>query len=366
MVFLFIWIDEKMVRRINDIKKLCVPLTRLKPFVKAIWLYGSAVRKKGFKKTSDIDILILIDDTRKIKDEFLRILRAMTDAITKQAEKKKLKLHFQPPKLLTLWWDLIRKGEPWALTSLQNPVVIYDPSDYIKLLSSLLNKGKLYNAPEKSERLLERAKEKIGEIRQISLFKVPEEILQAMSESAQIALMYLGIFPPSPKDVSRELRKHFSGMINETLLGHYDEIYTAVRKINRGHMTELAGREIDTMINNAKQFITRMEAILIELEERKTSGEILNGYKECLVLCEKTLRNHGYNHSASEQEKLDYFKKYCVDTGEVSLEHYSILKGLADYKKAGKEEREKIETHLTPVKIESLKLALRDALRRKK
>jgi len=345
--------------KIKRIKQECAPLTRLKPFVKAVWIYGSALRNT-FKPTSDIDILILLDDTREIDEKLPSLIGKLTRKIEENAKKHNLKMHFQPLRFLTPWWDLIRKGEPWAITSLQQCITIYDPSDYIKLLSSLLKKGELYNVPEKSERLLERAKERIGEIRQISLFKVPSEILGAMTEAAQISLMQLHIFPPSPKDVSRELKKYFGKTVSEKNLEDYDEIYTIVRKINRGHMTEISGKETDVMLKKARFFIKEMEAVLIELEEKKKKYEFLDSYKECLSLCDSALKKKSVKVPASEEEKMQKMKEYYVDTDLLSQEHYSTLRALKEYKKAKEEDRKKIESFISFVKLKSLKLALRE------
>ena len=48
----------------KEVKRACAPLIKLRPIVKAIWVYGSAVEKQNVRG-SDIDILILLDDTQK-------------------------------------------------------------------------------------------------------------------------------------------------------------------------------------------------------------------------------------------------------------------------------------------------------------
>ena len=350
---------------LKQIKKECRPLIELKPFIKAIWIYGSVIKRP--KKTSDIDMLVLVDDTKEgLKIEFLKKVEGMIEGITEKAKKSGLKLHFQPPKLLSHFWELIRHGEPWAITALRELEIIYDDSEYIALLHRLLKKGQLYSSIEKSERLLERAKEKIGENKAIFLEKMPYEILMSMTESAQTVLMYYEKVPPSPKDVVAELKKVFLSkkLIDEQLVNDYDESYELVRKIRRGRLTEFSGKDFDRYFAKAKCFIFAMEDLLIKLEQERKEKAMLKAYEDSLKLCEKALKKKIRKLPQTDKERIEQFKKYFIDTGLVDTSHYITLRELYDYKES-KEKRKELEKdkYLDNIHIKSLELAVKDLAR---
>ncbi|NOX71847.1 MAG: nucleotidyltransferase domain-containing protein, partial [Candidatus Micrarchaeota archaeon] len=182
--------DTKLFKQV---RKFCEPLVKLSPGVMSVWVFGSAVRST-FTKKSDIDIMVLIDDTKELDEAFFMQVDRATRSITEEAKKKKMKLHFQQPKMLTLWWALIKHGEPWAITSIRDIQIIHDESGYIKLMNMLLKQGKLYGADEKAEKLFDRAEKRLEENRFIYLSDIAYEILLLMLDSSRSILMYYDIF----------------------------------------------------------------------------------------------------------------------------------------------------------------------------
>ena len=71
------------------IKELCKPFASFE-FVKAVFVYGSAVRTK--KALNDIDIIILLDDTLEIDEKESQKVEILTKLIEQKAKKYKLKV----------------------------------------------------------------------------------------------------------------------------------------------------------------------------------------------------------------------------------------------------------------------------------
>ncbi len=347
---------------LKELRLLCKPLYSLKPFVKAVWVYGSVVKKKNVK-TSDIDLLVLVDDT--VENLEVDKVGAVTKAIEMAAVKKKLKVHFQPPKKLTLWWDLVRTGEPWTITSLRNSVIIYDPSGYATLLKKLLQKGEVYSTEQRAEKLIEIAKSKLNEIRQIALEKVPFEILMAMTESAQMALMYYKKFPPAPKNIAYELRNAFveKGLLPTSIVESYDDMFETVTKIQKGTLSEFNGKDIDKSLSKARMFLAVMEKLLLSLEYKRREKGMEESYKTCIELCNKALKKKIKNLPKNDLDKIKLFKKKFIDTKLIGESHYKTLADLYEYHTSKRRRRSlEKEKYLDGTYIRSLKIAVKDMM----
>ncbi|MBS3166580.1 nucleotidyltransferase domain-containing protein [Candidatus Woesearchaeota archaeon] len=323
----------------KEVKRACAPLIKLRPIVKAIWVYGSAVEKQNVRG-SDIDILILLDDTQKsLSSSFIEKLKLYTELIQQEYNKKGIKLHFQPPKTLTHWWDLIRNGEPWVITSIRNSLIIFDESGYLKLIKDLLKKGKIYSIEERSEKLIEQAEKDVDLAGDIFLREICHEILMAMTESAQIVLSYYGKYPPFPKNVLQELKKVFkeNEIINKIAIDNYEEIYMVSKKIEFEQLLRLEGKEIDKYHEKAKDFIKIMEEILIHLQNKKDKKNFEKLYKAILQVCERLIKKEHKIIPKQDLKKISILKK------EISSKNFATLINLYNYIHSNKEFKQSLD-----------------------
>ena len=354
-------------RIIKEIKRLIKPLKNIDE-VKAIWIYGSFITKKGFKETSDIDILILIDDTKEISGLLLKKIQKEVKSIEDRGDQLGIRLHFQPPKFLTFWWDLIRHGEPWTITSLKSLYILYDPSDYIKLIHNLLKKKKIYSTEEKMETLIERAEDNMNKVRSIMLNDTPAEILKIITESAQIILMYEDKFVIDPDMIIKELKK----LVNKDILTRecvdiYEEIVDIVEKIRDGYLTKFTGKDLDRFLKKSKEFISKTEEAVAKIEEIDKKEKIKEVYMESMRLCEKALekikgKKEIKKIPKSDLDKIRYFKKYFIDPGLIDKTHLETLKELYDYIKRKKNVNINEDKYTDKIHLRSLELALKNII----
>ena len=130
--------DKKVLK---EVKELCKPLKKLTPLLKSIWIYGSFTKKKKYNPKSDIDIMVVVDDSRpNYSQSFTKKLMFYLKIIEAKAKKKGIKLHFQPPKEASFLWELIRNGEPWVITSFRNTYTLLDESGFAKNLGWLIKR----------------------------------------------------------------------------------------------------------------------------------------------------------------------------------------------------------------------------------
>ncbi len=306
--------------------------------VKAIWVYGSAVRGT-MKKGSDIDLMLILDDTKEdIKDSTLAEIASDLEEFTKQLqEKSKISLHFQAPKRLSDWWDLLRSGEPWVFTSMRDLIVLYDPSGYVEPIHRLLNSGRITGTHERAHMLIRRAPQRVESVKRIFLEEVTSDLLLAMTESAQAALMFYGVAPPSPRTIDESLEKHFCpAMLEKGYVSIIRDFYELTKKIEHRELTNISAREIKVWLEKAKAFIARMEILFAELEKMKKDQLVEESYKEAFDACKNALKKVGVKTTDKNLMKFvesELVGKYLPRS---YLEIIRKIKRLKDVKDSGK------------------------------
>ncbi len=318
-------------RVLSFLEKKSQQLVKKYPLIKAIFVYGSSVRKK--KITNDVDCAIIVDDTsEQFKESILNYLEGDMGTISKEGDKKyKVDMHFQSPKPLSMWWDSLRSGEPWVITSLKDAYIIYDPSDYITPLKSLINQGRMTGTKEKAQALIERAPYRYKEAQRMMLDEVTEELLSAMVETAQAVLMFFGVAPPAARDIPKELRKNFvsRGLLKEKVADCIEDFYETTNKINHREITKLSGKEIKKLLNRAILFIDKMDDLFSILEVAKKKDIIEKSYEKAIKVCKKALK---LKSPKLNTETMKKFKKEFVNSGMISTDYLNLLKKLGKMK----------------------------------
>ena len=328
--------EQAILDKINNhINPFC---EKYKTVVKSVYIAGSAVRQKDYVEGSDIDILVIVDDTRDDFDKrVIDLMNMNLREISKMAMKNdKLDLHMQAPKPLTVFWDMVRSGQPWIITQMRDALILYDPSGYIKPIQTLLNDGKLSGTRERAQTLINDAPKKLGEARKIFLDDVTSDLLSAMVESAQAVLMFSGVAPPASKNIGKELSKRFveTKIIPARIVKDYETIYETTRKIDHGEITNVSGREIETYITMVAEFIESMEKLFNVLDFMNKKKMVNEAYTKTIDACSSALKKVGNIKPKDHSEILKHFKIHFIDTGLVSKDHIETLKKMHNNKKA--------------------------------
>jgi len=302
-----------------------IELVKKYPLTKAIFVYGSAARNDN--KPNDVDTLVIVDDTsEQFTSSYIDHMSGEMDEISRQArEKLDIDIHFQSPKPLSVWWDLLRSGEPWVVTALSDACIIYDPSDYITPLSMLVSQGRIHGTHEKAQALMDRAPYRLREARRILLEDVTTELLSAMVETAQAVLMFYGIAPPAAKNLGPELRRNFvdKGMLDIRSVEYYEDFFELTEKISHNEITRVSGKEIKKHLERAVYFINKVDELFGHLEINKKKQIIDTSYEQVARLCTETVHMKKFDKKA-----IDAFKQEFVDTGMVSQVYLGILEKL--------------------------------------
>ncbi|MFH1106242.1 MAG: nucleotidyltransferase domain-containing protein [Candidatus Aenigmatarchaeota archaeon] len=329
--------------------------------VKAIWVYGSAVHGT-MKKGSDVDLMLILDDTNNdISDSRIAEIASDLEEFTKRVQEKSgVSLHFQAPKRLSDWWDLLRSGEPWVFTSMRDLIILYDPSGYVEPINRLLNSGRMSGTHERAHMLIRRAPQRVENAKRIFLEDITSDLLLAMTESAQSTLMFYGVAPPAPRTIGDALEKNFCPkLLEKGYVNIIRDFYEVTRKIDHRELTKLSAKETRVWLEKAKAFIARMEVLFAALEKSKKNQLVEESYREAFDACKAALSKMGVKSTDKTMLKFvetELVGKYLPRS---YLEIIRKIQSLKDAKDSGKiDEMTEKEIYSSRIYAKNLRMIL--------
>ncbi len=222
--------------------------------IKSVVLFGSSTKKLA-KSTSDIDIIILLDDVSiKWDPELIAWYRTELGKIISKNNYKK-SLHINTTKLSTWWQDLLR-GDPVVLNIIRYGDTLIDFGGFFSPLKVLLQEGKIKPTPESIYTLLQRTPLHIAKARN-SLMGIIDGLYWAMVDSAHAALIAANAMPPSPEHIPEILYQRFvkTKMMKSKYVDHYVELHSLAKGILHGERINIKGKKIDELFENTNKFV---------------------------------------------------------------------------------------------------------------
>ncbi|MCK4714859.1 MAG: nucleotidyltransferase domain-containing protein, partial [Candidatus Aenigmarchaeota archaeon] len=313
--------DKK--ERINILKKFTKELLKkYGPIVRSVVLFGSTAREE-WKGKSDIDVFVIIDDTRQ------KVTPMAKDKIDAEMVKISKGIHsqlsVQQPYLLTEFWNMVRLGHPIVFNFIREGVPIYDKDTFLPI-KRLLQMGEIKPSKEAVEKYIERAPKRIKRVENAKIYMVVEDCYYAMMESAQAVLMFLGETPPRPSDAAEALRRSTIKIkLLEPKYADWLENIIKVRKdVEHRKKQVMPGTELDTWIRKTKQFVKRMQQLIVRIEVMKRENIIEKSYdimKETTITLLKATKQVPPKKKITDIEKL--FETKLVKTGMIT-ENYLL------------------------------------------
>ena len=323
--------------RIQIIKKFTKEvLKKYGPIIRSIVLFGSTARGES-KGESDIDVFIIIDDTRsKISPSFKEKIEEDLDDIAKKCSKQ---LSVQQPYLLTEFWGMVREGHPIVFNFIREGVPVFD-RDIFTPIKRLLQMGEIRPSKEAVEKYIERGPKRIRRVENAKIYMVVEDCYYAMLESAQAVLMFLGKSPPRPVDAPDALRKILVEMkfLDETTVKQLEDIINLRKGVEHKQIKNVSGAELDEWIKKTKSFVKKMQQLIVKIEILKREG-IVEKSHTIMTETALTLMKALKKLPKSDESLLRAFEMNLVKTGMVSetyLEVFSDLERMKKLVKSGK------------------------------
>ncbi len=150
--------------------------------IKSVLIFGSAVRGDA-KKTSDIDVWVLLDDTATKTSEDLNKVQAHLHLIANEMKDLHIQAH-----TLTAFWQSIRMGAPEFVNFLRYGLTVYDQG-FIKPVQRMLQMGLI---PPSDEAITLKARGAEAKLKRITLDvkSMIFELRYTMLDIVQAVVMY--------------------------------------------------------------------------------------------------------------------------------------------------------------------------------
>ncbi len=321
-------LNEK--QRVEIIKKFAKEaLKKYGKLIRSIVLFGSTARKE-FKEESDIDVFVIIDDTKaKITPRVKIDIEDGLDAIARKLSKN---LSLQQPYLLTEFWKLVREGHPIILNFIREGIPVYDKDIFLPI-KKLLQMGEIKPSKEAVEKFIERGPKRIRRVENAKIYMVVEDCYYAMLESAQAVLMFLGKMPPRPADAPKELRRSLveKKLLDEKFVGYLEGVIKVRKDVEHKKIKTISGVQLDRWINRTKEFVKEMQKLIVKIEILKRENIVLKSHAimtETAMTLLKALKK-----PATEKTLPEKFKKELVDKGLINKNYLDVYNRLSEMKK---------------------------------
>ena len=232
--------------------------------VKSIVLFGSTMKKTSVA-TSDIDIIIIIDDVSiRWDQELIAWYREELEKLIKRNPYKR-DLHINTIKLST-WWEDLMRGDPVVLNILRDGEALIDFGGFFEPLKYLLVTGKIKSTPEAIYSLLQRAPMHISRSKASELSTI-EGLFWSMVDSSQAALIAANVTAPAPEHIPIHLKQTFidSGKLKTKYVVWYRDLLALHKDIVHGKITNLKGVEIDEWQDKAEDFLRTMAKLVDDI-----------------------------------------------------------------------------------------------------
>jgi uncharacterized protein (UPF0332 family) len=199
--------------------------------------------------------------------------------------------------------------------------------------------GEIKPSKEAVEKYIERGPKRIKRVENAKIYMVVEDCYYAMLESAQAVLMFLGESPPRPSDAAESLHKTVVKMklLEPKFADWMDEIVKVRKDVEHKKKQTMTGNELDDWIKKTKQFVKKMQQLIVKIEIMKRENIIEKSYA---IMSETTMTLLKAMHRPTVKDIADLesvFEEQLVKPGLVSDSYLEVFKELKRLKRASKE-----------------------------
>lgn len=311
-------------------------LDKYGPWIKAVIVWGSTARGE-FKKKSDIDFVILVDDTREKLTNAQR--DEMDDWIYELAKKTDDRLSPQPVWTITEFVKMVRAFTPLTYELLKDGIPTYDTGFFLTH-KRLLEMGEIAATPEASQRRWGDVPRRISRAKSAKLWLIAEDLYYAMIGAEEAVLMYMGRDIPHPIHAADDVKKYLvePGLLDAKYIEYLDEVVKFRKAVEHREVKDLESGQIDKYIQKAEEFVAEMERILRELEIQRKRRDIQRAYEVMIKATVAALK--AVNRLPEDPRHLPKaFRSHLVEAKLVNPFYEDVLDGVLFMKQKMNEKR---------------------------
>lgn len=288
--------------------------------VKVVAVWGS-VSKGEHGYDSDIDTLVILDDTKLQKDVPQDAKKKIQKKVTDLAKETDERITIQYFPFLTEFWDSLRKGEPLAIEAVRNGEPLYDTGIFMPA-KRLLERGKISGTQESVRKRLKVGAAGYKKAEKEFKSSIPHKLEQAMASAGQAPIMLAGRSPPGKEKVPGVLEEMFveQEMLEQEYVDMAQEIYD-FGDVGEKNPEDVTGQMVEEHLNKTDDFIRRMHQLVSQMGARKKVQNLVDSYKQFLKANVAALKSQGVT-PPEDKEDLPSVVEENLDVDEEHVEMF--------------------------------------------
>jgi len=240
---------SKVIEFTTKIKKMYGDL------IKSVLIFGSAARG-DMKKTSDIDLWVIVDDTATKNTEDVNRIRMQLQVIANEIKG----LHIQSTAL-TEFWNWMKVGSPELFNYLRSGLIIYD-TGFIKPVQKMLKMG-LLPPSEETAGLKARSSQTILKRVEATLKTMVFDLRYAATDACQAVVMFYYKETPDQKNMSEFLKRLVKDKkLEAPYVKKFEELNKIWKDIDHGIIKEVNLEHLKKAMTLSKSIVERMKKLL--------------------------------------------------------------------------------------------------------
>jgi len=323
--------------RVANIHKSLV-LRKFEKYVASYVIGGSLVRGVA-EKESDVDTIIIIDDTdvkRMPRLELKEKLRGMIYDYIREATalagvKNILNVQVY---LLTEFWESVKDAHPVMFTFIRDGVPLYDRGTFIPW-KLLLKMGKIKPSPEAIDMFMKSGDQTDSLVKR-RMLDAMVDIYWGIVTPTQALMMLAGHAPPEPKILVSEVKKVLVDKEKLMSLGDLKILEKAVKlykDYEHAKLNEISGKEIDVFKKESDDYVKKMKELRKKIEVRMQEHGADKIHEEIFSLLKQIFGSKGQGELIKDMENE------LVKKGKIQRRMLSIAKEMSAIKNKVKDKK---------------------------
>lgn len=320
--------------RMSHIHKSLV-LRKFEKYVTTYAMGGSFVRGET-KKTSDIDVIVIIDDTdvkRMSRFELIEKLRGIIYSYISEAMAiAGVKVDYNVQVwLLTDFWERVKDAEPVAFTFIRDGIPLYDRGAFLPW-KSLLRMGRIKPSPESVDMFMSSG-DKMKDLVNKRIFEILiHDIYWGTIQPTQGLLMLYGLAPQNVYDTSKSFKENFVEKEKLIEKRYHDILEEITIKYYKGFehgkikAGDINGKDIDRLFKDALDYVERLKELRKQIEKRIKEKNIQEIYDNLFNQLKSIL------NKKQEEEIIKEFENVFIESGKFPKRYLAGLKFIARIK----------------------------------
>lgn len=321
--------------RVANIHKSLV-IRRFEKYVASYVIGGSLVRGTA-SKDSDVDTIVVIDDTdvkRMSRIELLERLRSIivNDLIREATALSGVKnvLNVQV-YLLTDFWQSVKDAHPVMFTFIRDGIPFYDRGTFLPW-KLLLKMGKIKPSPEAVDVFM-KSSDQTDTLVKRRMIDAMVDIYWGIVTPTQALVMLAGEGPEVPKNLAAQVERllvNKEKLMDNKTLKILEKIIKHYKDYEHGKLNEFSGKEVDTLMIEFKEYSKKMKELRSKLEKRMQEHTADKVYSDVFALLKELFGNKPESFLIKELDKE------LVKKGKIHPRMIGIVKQVSKIKETAK------------------------------